>query len=102
MNKIRFSSRTATPLIFMMTILLTGALAMAPVTPAIANDKQEAAQIVEKARLTLESFMSDSTMGAFRNLIRKADGVFIAPQVLKGAFVVGASGGNGISPNMPR
>ncbi len=69
---------------------------MAPAATAFANDKQEAAQIVEKARLTLESFMNDRTMGAFRDLIKKADGVFIASQVLKGAFVVGASGGNGV------
>jgi lipid-binding SYLF domain-containing protein len=51
---------------------------------------------VEKARLALESFTNNSTMGAFRDLIKKAEGVFIAPQVLKGAFVVGASGGNGV------
>ncbi len=96
MNKISFSTRMATPLIFMMIILLAGALVMAPGRPAFANDKQEAAQIVDKARFTLESFTNDSTMGAFRDLIKKADGVFIAPQVLKGAFVVGFSGGTGV------
>jgi lipid-binding SYLF domain-containing protein len=32
----------------------------------------------------------------FRNLVGKAKGVFIAPQVLRGAFVVGASGGSGV------
>ena len=96
MNLRSFPTRIATPLVFVTTILLAGALASFPGSLAYADDKQEAAQIVEKARLTLESFMSDSTMGAFRDLIKKADGVFIAPQVLKGAFVVGASGGSGV------
>ncbi len=96
MSKKGISSRRVAPLIFMVTILLAGAFVMAPAATAFANDKQEAAQIVEKARLTLESFMNDRTMGAFRDLIKKADGVFISPQVLKGAFVVGASGGNGV------
>jgi lipid-binding SYLF domain-containing protein len=96
MSKIKFPIRIATPWLFAMTILLAGALIIIPGSPAYANDKQEAAQLVEKARLTLESFMSDSSIGAFRDLIRKADGVFIAPQVLKGAFLVGASGGNGV------
>ena len=79
-----------------MMMLVVGTLVVAPVTSAYANDKQEATQLVEKARLTLDSFMKDDYMGAFRDLLKKAEGVFIAPQVLKGAFVVGASGGNGV------
>jgi lipid-binding SYLF domain-containing protein len=70
--------------------------AMLYVVPAFANDKQEAIQLVEKARFSLESFMADSTMEAFHGLLKTAKGVFIAPQVLKGAFVVGASGGSGV------
>ncbi len=96
MNKIGFSAWRATPGLVMVTILLASALVITPVAPAYGNDKQEAAQLVEKARLTLDNFMSDAYMGAFRHLLKKAEGVFIAPQVLKGAFIVGASGGNGV------
>jgi lipid-binding SYLF domain-containing protein len=35
-------------------------------------------------------------MSAFRDLLKDAKGVFIAPQILKGAFIVGASGGSGV------
>jgi lipid-binding SYLF domain-containing protein len=35
-------------------------------------------------------------MDGFRDLMKKAKGIFIAPQVLKGAFIVGASGGSGV------
>lgn len=96
MNKRNTSTWTATLWLLMLSILLTGAFVIYPVSPAYANDKEEAAQLVEKARLTLDSFMSDNYMGAFRDLLKKADGVFIAPQVLKGAFIVGASGGTGV------
>jgi lipid-binding SYLF domain-containing protein len=61
-----------------------------------AEDRQEADQLVEKARFTLDGFMSDKNMEAFRDLIKKAKGIYIAPQVLKGAFIIGASGGTGV------
>jgi len=53
-------------------------------------------QLVEKSKMTLESFIADSNMGAFNDLVKQARGVFIAPQVLKGAFIWGASGGTGV------
>lgn len=96
MNRTAVSNRIAGLWLFAMAAFAAVALVVAPVTPAYANEKEEATQIVEKARLTLDSFMSDSNMGAFRDLIKKAEGVFIAPQVLKGAFIIGASGGNGV------
>jgi lipid-binding SYLF domain-containing protein len=64
--------------------------------PASADDKQQAMQLVEKSYMTLESFMNDSAMGGFRDLIKEAKGVLIVPQLLKGAFVWGASGGSGV------
>jgi lipid-binding SYLF domain-containing protein len=35
-------------------------------------------------------------MGTFRDLLKKAKGVFISPQVLEGAFIFGLSGGSGV------
>jgi lipid-binding SYLF domain-containing protein len=65
-------------------------------SPAWANDAKDSAQLVDKARMTLENFVKAQEMEAFRNLLKDARGVFIAPQILKGAFVVGVSGGNGV------
>jgi lipid-binding SYLF domain-containing protein len=90
------SNRIETAWLFLVPILLTMALVVSPAVPVFAADKQEATQLVEKARLTLDSFMSDNKMGAFRDLLKKADGVVIAPELLKGAFIVGASGGNAV------
>ena len=95
MNRMN-SNWKATSWLSVITIFLTAALVIFQAVPATADDKQEATQLVEKARLTLDSFMSDNNMGAFRDLLKKADGVFISPQLLKGAFIVGASGGSGV------
>ncbi|HSF31646.1 MAG TPA: lipid-binding SYLF domain-containing protein [Candidatus Tectomicrobia bacterium] len=76
-------------------LILIGYLS-ATMQPAAADDALEARQLVERAQLTIESFAADANMGAVRDLLSKARGVFIAPQVLRGAFVIGASGGSGV------
>jgi lipid-binding SYLF domain-containing protein len=63
---------------------------------ALASDKTDAQAIVTKANITFNSFMSDKNFTEMRNLSRSAKGIFIAPQVLKGAFIWGASGGTGV------
>jgi lipid-binding SYLF domain-containing protein len=80
-----------------MAVLLVMLTSLLPtIDIAAADEVQEARQLVEKSQLTIESFEKDSNMGAVRDLLRTAKGVFIAPQVLKGAFVLGASGGSGV------
>jgi len=65
--------------------------------PALADEKSDAQQLVDKARLTLEAFVADKEMGPpLKSLLQKARGVLIYPQVLRGAFVVGVSGGSGV------
>lgn len=83
-------SRVLVGLILFVWYLTLGA------TVALADDRMEARQLVERAKLTFDRFMAAGEMGAFRSLLRRAQGVFIAPQVLRGAFIVGASGGSGI------
>ena len=64
--------------------------------PAAASDRSDAQATVTKANMTFNSFMSDKNFTEMRKLSRSAKGIFISPQVLKGAFVVGASGGTGV------
>jgi len=80
----------------LMTVLLTGLLVFLGVGPALADDATEAKQLVDKAKMTLEGFQTAKEMDGFRDLMKTAKGIFIAPQVLKGAFIVGASGGSGV------
>jgi lipid-binding SYLF domain-containing protein len=65
--------------------------------PARADDAQDAQQLVDKARMAFESFLSDKEMGPpLRELLPGARGVLIYPQVLRGAFLLGVSGGSGV------
>jgi lipid-binding SYLF domain-containing protein len=76
-------------------LLGLGATSGAP-GPAAADDRLEARHLVERAKLTFDTFMANPDMGGFRDLLRRAKGVFISPQVLKGAFIFGVSGGSGV------
>ncbi|MBP7528385.1 MAG: lipid-binding SYLF domain-containing protein [Syntrophorhabdaceae bacterium] len=64
--------------------------------PAFGDDDVQARQLVEKARMTLESFAAASEMEGFRSLMKDARGIFVSPQILRGAFIIGASGGSGV------
>jgi lipid-binding SYLF domain-containing protein len=80
----------------LLACLLTLGLLVTATDPVLADDALDARQLVEKSRLTIESFMADNEIEAIRDLMTKARGVYIAPSVLRGAFIVGASGGSGV------
>src|SRR5262245_24485910 len=75
---------------------LTAGLLLSGVGAARADDAQDASQLVEKAKLTVQQFQSDSNMDTFRDLAKKAHGMLILPQMLRAAFIFGASGGSGV------
>jgi SH3 domain-containing YSC84-like protein 1 len=81
--------------ILLFAVAVFGALLTVP-GMALASDKTDAQAIVTKANITFNSFMSDKNFTEMRKLSRSAKGIFIAPQVLKGAFIWGASGGTGV------
>ena len=80
----------------MLVSLLVCAILVGGARPAVAGQAENAQQLVDKARLTLNKFVADKDMGpSLKTLLKKARGVLIYPQVLRGAFVVGVSGGSG-------
>ncbi len=85
-----------TNFIFPALMILIFCLVGSPLMADDAEESEESAQLVAKARMTLENFIKAPEMENFRVLLKSAKGLFIAPQVLKGAFIVGASGGSGI------
>ena len=68
-------------------------LAIAWAAPAEAV-KQQA--LVDKARITVNSFVADPNMTWLRTHLKDVKGVLITPELLKGAFIVGGSGGSGV------
>lgn len=85
-----------TMLVFSVFVLSLGIFHGIFVPHAAADDAMDARRLADRAKLTLETFMQAPETQAFRNLVVNARGVFIAPQILRGAFVVGGSGGSGV------
>lgn len=65
----------------------------APVMSAAATEQQ---QLVDKAKMTMEAFASDPALRDALQEWRDAKGLFIVPQLLRGAFVFGGAGGSGV------
>jgi len=61
-----------------------------------AADKEDAQGIVDKARVSFTDIMSDSNFYWLQKFIKDAKAVLIFPQVLKGGFFLGGSGGTGV------
>jgi len=74
---------------------LSIAMVTAPVTVS-ANDAADAKALIDQAETTLKNFMSDPDMKWFGNHLQQAKGVYIVPKLVKGAFVFGVEGGNGV------
>lgn len=80
-----------------MVFLATFALMLsASFTPAGAADDTEAQGIVDKANVTFNTFMRDTNYSWMHENLKNAKGLLIFPQVLKGGFIIGGSGGTGI------
>lgn len=72
------------------------AFAVASPQVARASDTADAEALVTKARRTLENFRRDPEMWSLRQLAAKTRGIMIMPQLVKGGFIIGGSGGNGV------
>ena len=84
---------TAIPLVFVMLFVL---LTIAVPAPVFAEDSVEAQALVDKARGTFDIFVADQGMTWLHEHLKDAKGILIIPQMLKAAFILGASGGSGV------
>ena len=78
-----------------LTIFMAG-MVFIPSTLAIAADMDAVQGLVDKARFTLDEFMRDSNYVWLHEGLPRAKGVLIFPQVIKGGFMFGGSGGTGL------
>jgi lipid-binding SYLF domain-containing protein len=71
-------------------------LFLIPVT-AIAGSSSEQQRLVDEATVTFERFLETPGIASwYRTEAKNVKAVFIVPQLLRGAFVVGAAGGKGV------
>jgi lipid-binding SYLF domain-containing protein len=81
----------------LLIVMVFGALIAVLSLPVWADDATDARVIVEKAKITAEGFWRDPKIDpTWRDLLRDAKGVLIVPQIVKGGFILGGSGGSGV------
>lgn len=68
----------------------------ATMRPMSAEASTEQQQLVDKAKLTVEAFAMDPQQQDVHQWMSSGKGIFIVPQLLRGAFVFGGAGGGGI------
>jgi lipid-binding SYLF domain-containing protein len=73
--------------------LLTVTMLAAPVAARAQSSQQVT---VDGARKVLNDLRHDKAFGNAVQLIRQAKAVFIVPKLIKGGFIVGGEGGNGV------
>jgi SH3 domain-containing YSC84-like protein 1 len=64
--------------------------------PVYASDRGEAQSLIDKSKGALCDMMGDQAFSWLHGYLKDAKGVLIFPQVLKGGFFLGGSGGTGV------
>lgn len=67
--------------------------AVAVFRPAVADEAQD---LVDKARLSIEAILADSNLGEMRELFDQAKGVLLVPERVKVGFFLGGEAGDGV------
>jgi lipid-binding SYLF domain-containing protein len=60
------------------------------------QDTLDAEELIRKSDAVLQDFLAAPNMERFRNNLGNAFGVFLVPQMLRGKFLIGRSGGAGL------
>ena len=80
----------------MIAALIAVGMFLTSYTPAMASDRDRVQLLVDKARITLSDLVNDPNYVWLHDNIKHAKGVLIFPQVIKGGFIWGGSGGTGL------
>jgi SH3 domain-containing YSC84-like protein 1 len=74
--------------------LPAAAAAASAVRPAFALSEPQ--QLVERARIAFLDIITDEAFKEMRDFVRRSRALLIFPQLIKGAFIIGAEGGSGV------
>lgn len=86
------AKRTSTVvLVSLLSLIITASCASTP-----AKERSEAQDLVDRAKITFNGFMHDDQYTWFHQHLHEVKGLLIYPQVIKGGFFIGGSGGTGV------
>jgi lipid-binding SYLF domain-containing protein len=64
--------------------------------PSVLAEPSEQQLLVDKARVTFDTFMKDKNQAWLKENLNQAKGLIIIPSLLKAGFFIGGSGGSGL------
>jgi lipid-binding SYLF domain-containing protein len=79
-----------------LTILPAAFIALSLALAPQARAQSDQANLVDRARITIDDVKKDKEFGNAIELIRRAKGVLFVPSLVKGGFFVGGEGGQGV------
>ena len=88
--------KSRTRLLSVLFSIIISAMVFGFAIPTTAAEPIEQQGLVDKARITFESFMTDQNQSWLRENLNQAKGLIIIPSLLKAGFVIGGSGGSGV------
>jgi len=92
--KVLIKSAAAIPLAALFILLLTGFINAEE--EVVVDEITNQTILIDKAIVTLNSFTSEPKLDWFRKHIKDSYGIIIIPQLIKGGFIFGGSGGRAI------
>ena len=88
-----FKRTAAVPLAVLLFLLFTG---MVNAQDEAVDEITNQTILIDKAIVTLNSFISEPNLEWFRKHIKDSYGIIIMPQLIKGGFIFGGSGGRAV------
>jgi lipid-binding SYLF domain-containing protein len=88
--------KTSNRLLFVLFAIIISTMVFGFFVQSAAAESAEQQLLVDKARVTFESFMTDKDHLWLRENLNQAKGLIIIPSLLKAGFFIGGSGGSGV------